>query len=771
MHGDGPKNVSLTWTPKDVTHHHHASTSVGECETELEQRAKHQEELWRDDLLKWLVFARIHDRREQVKKPHERTFRWIFERDHTTGFADWLQSDEDVYWISGKPASGKSTLMKYITQTLRKRKDLRSRAHGSVVLASFWLWAIGSELQRTLVGLYRSLLYEILRQDQRMCRIAFPFWEREFSDTPPTLPSLRAAMDSVLETDEMSTSFLFLIDGLDEYDSDGVGKTELAEIVLGMARSSKIKIVVSSRPETSFENSFRCYKKLRLQDLTKGDIANFVESRLISNPSLRQLTLSEEHRLLDIAAYIRQHARGVFLWVALICKIVVDSVNNYENTKMIHDRIDEIPLELDDLFTHVLTVRVPRRYRTETLRYLLMTLHWKNLECSPMRYEEVTSEVLFLGQQASDYEAACRVSRIDPDQYREAVATGRDYIRARCHGLLESAEDELSPVPWAKPKSSTALMFLHRSLFDYLNKQEAKNDLFESVLDERFDPSLALVSAIGACLINCDKFSGYTSMDPNIKKLFYLNAKAEASTGSSLFDLLTYIDRRLQQKFLQTRDRLWDEIVHWTYRLDGIGDPTQDYSPNSYPRGLYPSLLSTVLETGGILFLEDAIKRPGAITTQEATKTLGFQVHYDSFNVRAIEVLLQHGAEPLGIIQGCDLSPWRILLNKIVSHWQQHNNAECLEVVRLLAFHSRDRKRCRLMKHSDGKHTMPSLIREQFLSAPCCSGKSWKDCDCAEARRNRAAAMAALQLLDGKSSITSKITKTWKLKATFLRDT
>ena len=58
------------------------------------------------------MFAEIDDRREQVQDAHRETFRWIFQSDHETGFAKWLPSGDGIFWIHGKPASGKSTLIK-----------------------------------------------------------------------------------------------------------------------------------------------------------------------------------------------------------------------------------------------------------------------------------------------------------------------------------------------------------------------------------------------------------------------------------------------------------------------------------------------------------------------------------------------------------------------------------------------------------------------------------------------------------------------------------
>jgi hypothetical protein len=70
------------------------------------------------------MFAEIDDRREQVQQAHQETFKWIFEDGHESGFAEWLSSGNGIFWINGKPASGKSTLMKFVTQEKRLKELL-----------------------------------------------------------------------------------------------------------------------------------------------------------------------------------------------------------------------------------------------------------------------------------------------------------------------------------------------------------------------------------------------------------------------------------------------------------------------------------------------------------------------------------------------------------------------------------------------------------------------------------------------------------------------
>ncbi|KAL9035737.1 MAG: hypothetical protein Q9180_004696, partial [Flavoplaca navasiana] len=69
-----------------------------------------------------------------------------------SNFKNWLEGDSnDPYWLSGKPGSGKSTLMKYISTEFRsycQSHDTLS-TWTEAVTCSFFFWNLGSSLQKS----------------------------------------------------------------------------------------------------------------------------------------------------------------------------------------------------------------------------------------------------------------------------------------------------------------------------------------------------------------------------------------------------------------------------------------------------------------------------------------------------------------------------------------------------------------------------------------------------------------------------------------------
>ena len=134
-----------------------------------------------------------------------------------------------------------------------------------------------------------------------------------------TLTELSNAFNRLKMQTLDSTKFWFFIDGLDEYEGD---HTELIALVKYFASSSDIKICFSCRPWNVFEQAYgdNAGLKLRLQDLTHGDITCFVTEKLAEEPQFRRLK-AEDNRYGNLVNEIVERVHGVFcgysLWYCL----------------------------------------------------------------------------------------------------------------------------------------------------------------------------------------------------------------------------------------------------------------------------------------------------------------------------------------------------------------------------------------------------------------------------------------------------------------------
>ena len=128
----------------------------------------------RQDFLASLHFPEINSRKEGIDDAYKETFQWIFDPSDEalrpwSNFMRWLAKDSGFYWINGKAGSGKSTLMNYIQDDSRTMEALQTWAGSSTLIVPvFFFCAAGTTLQKSICGLLRSLIYQILKRDPQL---------------------------------------------------------------------------------------------------------------------------------------------------------------------------------------------------------------------------------------------------------------------------------------------------------------------------------------------------------------------------------------------------------------------------------------------------------------------------------------------------------------------------------------------------------------------------------------------------------------------------
>jgi len=217
----------------------------------------------------------MNARRSTIPASHEKTFGWVFNESiqHPwDNFVHWLKSDEkNFYWISGKAGSGKSTLMKFIINSDETKKVLLEW-NPNVIIVEFFFWNSGTRLQRSILGMLSSLLHQILRGNVRsLARLLQK--ELALADKATILDwSVEELQDAILEVfSDRTYTYCLFIDGLDEIEYKE-GQAELLRILDKLRCQSNVKLCISSRPEPVLKESLQTSQKLRLQDLTSGDI-------------------------------------------------------------------------------------------------------------------------------------------------------------------------------------------------------------------------------------------------------------------------------------------------------------------------------------------------------------------------------------------------------------------------------------------------------------------------------------------------------------------
>lgn len=305
---------------------------------------------------------------QQIESKHSRQVlrqQRVWRNEKRESFLNWLRNENGIFYCSGKAGSGKSTLMKFLAHDTRTRDELSfwSRTQGkTLILASFFFWSSGRPLQRNIEGLYRAILWEVLRKCPSLVPVVFPatwssagFGQPSVTHQPFTMGELESAMNRLF-SDEMVTSshsLCLFLDGLDEYEGD---YWKFAKAISRWAASSKdIKFCLSSRPHGAFLRHFALdeTRHLRLHELTRADMYRFVSDQFREDERYTAIEDDMRQRL-DLLSAIVDRSDGVFLWVRLVTVELLSGMGDHCSIPQLLKRLRSIPIGLKNMVQKML---------------------------------------------------------------------------------------------------------------------------------------------------------------------------------------------------------------------------------------------------------------------------------------------------------------------------------------------------------------------------------------------------------------------------------
>ncbi|KUI65502.1 hypothetical protein VM1G_01186 [Cytospora mali] len=423
----------------------------------------------RQSILESLRFSQLHERELLIPKAHQQTFEWIFDSTEEFSFNDWLRSRNGIFWVAGKAGSGKSSLMRFITEHPTTFKLLSQWADGNITVAKHYFWNPGTALQKSQEGLLRTCLLQILSTRPHLIpaicadRWAAPYAARY---SPWTRSQLLKALKSLKDTaDESSNPHLklcLLIDGLDEYEGDHV---ELINILSDLAECSNIKICVSSRPWLDFSDAFDGSPwKIYLQDLTRQDISRYVQDKLEEDERFKRLQSKNNTAASDLINDVTIRSEGVFLWVFLVVRSLLRGLRNQDDLAILRQRLEALPVDLSAFFDRILD-SIEDVYRQRTARLFLAlssarrsfpVLSFFFLDLDDPKYPADPPDLAFLKEWPDG----------DTRSF-EALITKKRQLVAQCKDIIHIASDPKAPVLFGE-----RVTFLHRTVVDFMNKDD-----------------------------------------------------------------------------------------------------------------------------------------------------------------------------------------------------------------------------------------------------------------------------------------------------------
>lgn len=421
---------------------------------------------------------------EQENRDHE-TF-WETKWD---SFSNWLSSTDAIYWISGKPGSGKTTVVKYILADKRTKKYLDIWCPGCAIV-SHYFWLPGSPMQRNIEGLLCSLLYQLLKTNlNALMEVMSSLSGSKSSHTDWSHAELQSSVAKAL--DWYKNGVCIFLDGIDEIKpEDGTkdGIPEFLDWAIELSQRSKIKLVLASRPDPHIlETRLSKYPRLRLQDLNYQDLLKYAGGRV----SIPEEDVSAH--TIDLIWSLADKAEGVFLWLILAIKSVNEGLRNDDSVETLQERIDCLPQGLDSLYKDMWAragADNPAEYRQTAALYFKLLFASKIFEKPEITAFDVMLATTYLADRVlhAIAEPSKLVSEDDIlQQYRKVEKKLNIY----CVGLIQTVSSPFGKsaadcswyghvydrlFPFAQ---GTRLEFVHRTARDFLTDTKSGREILE----------------------------------------------------------------------------------------------------------------------------------------------------------------------------------------------------------------------------------------------------------------------------------------------------
>ncbi|KAL6814616.1 hypothetical protein V8C40DRAFT_107231 [Trichoderma camerunense] len=361
---------------------------------------------------------------------------WIFEN---SMFVQWREQDDfkrhnGVLWIKGNPGAGKSTLMKHIWANCDK-------LFADCFIATYFFNTRGhSLLEKTFLGMLRSLLYQLLTTDDTVYNRFITIF-REKQKIYRRIEWHESELQDFLFLEMRqyrSHRLLFIIDALDECtDSDRLKVVEFLESI-SINSGTNLWICLSSRHYPNVTIKKRLEIVVERSDEHRRGIAKYIKNKL-------------KHKSSEIQSRILKKAAGIFMWVIL----VVTKLNKaYDRGQVevadMRETLDQIPGDLEDLFQTLLNKDDGNRAE------MMLMLQWVLYSMRPLKPEELYFAVRF-GTAARNAKTNNKSTATIDDMRRRITSSSR--------GLIEIRE------------GAHVVQFIHQSVEDFLVRHKRMQKL------------------------------------------------------------------------------------------------------------------------------------------------------------------------------------------------------------------------------------------------------------------------------------------------------
>lgn len=476
---------------------------------------------------------------------------WLTEKNT---FQQWLEDEKCLsrfYWLSGEPATGKSTLAAHVVNYLELcNKD-----------CSYFFFKHLHTGKSTVADMLRSLAVQMARTNTTIRERLLEMYDSGVMlDHKDERSIWRILFASRILRVAFQQPQFWVIDGLDESSNPAA----LFPLVAKIEKHIPLRIFVTSRPSLVFERAFSRENISRVAETVPLD-ATVSDIRLYLDEHATFFLAESEHERQRLVQTILEMSNGNFLWTDLVVKRIENAVSQ----EQVNNILNSVPKEMDELYREITTSIMAS---PETGFIAKAILRWTLCPLRPLFVDELREALrLDIGENLNQLDktagAICgNLIYVDGDSRVQAThQTVRDFFFNHTKGDFEYAMSrekehfriaevclsylgggDMKPPRFRRanshtqkkePKRSSFSLYAISNFSDHIARSTSSSStLLTSLNDFLMSNSMAWIEAVA----KTTDLAPLTQTAKNIKAYMERRAKYESPLGTEVQNVLTW---------------------------------------------------------------------------------------------------------------------------------------------------------------------------------------------------------------------------------------
>ena len=307
-----------------------------------------------------------------LEKKVEGSCEWLTNSKTFQAWREGSITTPKYFWLSGRPATGKSTIAGHVTRYL---EDCNASC-------MYFFFKDGDATKSTISEMLRSLAWQMAWGNTEIRQVLLHMeQERDTIDRADARLIWRTIFVSRICRIELRQPCYWILDALDECSSHNALFPLLAKI----EQQFPLRVFITSRPSLTIERLILQERIPMLTELINRQ-SSWDDIQLFLEANSRYLPVEEETERQELVQQILEKSNGNFLWVSLVLK----ELETIYSQQQIYDVLKSVPEEMDGLYSRILQnlATIPRNKELAKV-----VLKWTVCAARPLNVDELKEAV------------------------------------------------------------------------------------------------------------------------------------------------------------------------------------------------------------------------------------------------------------------------------------------------------------------------------------------------------------------------------------------